>query len=105
MVNATATQARPSADAVPADERHRPRPSCDVAGGSDLVSDDAPDRAAPSRRSNRPRPSVQDRLGRAIALLRLPEPLVDPTRPERVIPHESAAAAGVWMRRRDDPNP
>ena len=41
----------------------------------------------------------------ALRSVRLPEPFTDHTRPDVPPAHDSAAARGVWMRRRGDPNP
>lgn len=65
-------------------------------------------RAAGTRRRRRPprrRSQGSVRLGNLVELLRLPPPLVDRSQPPTQTRPDTAAAIGVWMRRRDDPNP
>ena len=57
------------------------------------------------RRRDRRRSQGSVWLGHLVELLRLPPPLVDRSQPPTQTRPDTAAAIGVWMRRRDDPNP
>lgn len=96
------------------------RPPADATGGATLVprsarpdgASDRPEVAATKaagtgrqHRPHRPRSRTSVWLGHLLDLLRLPPPLVDPTQPPPNTRPDTAAAIGVWMRHRDDPNP
>ena len=97
----TATPTRPATDATSG--RCSARPEGVFARPEALSA-----RAAGARRqhrSRRPRRRVSKWLSSLVDLLRLPPPLVDRSRPPAQTELDTAAAIGVWMRRRDDPNP
>lgn len=101
----TATPTRPPAEATgDATRSRRPgRPDGVFARPEALAARAMPANAPhrPSRRRSR-RPVW---LGHLLDLLRLPPPLVDRSQPPTQTRPDTAAAIGVWMRHRDDPNP
>lgn len=101
----TATPTRPPADATheATSTRRSQRPHGVFARPDDL--------AARATGTSRPRRQHRRRLRRSVWLshlldwLRLPPPLVDRSQPPAQTRPDTAAAIGVWMRHRDDPNP
>lgn len=101
----TATRTRPPADAADgATIPRRPaRPDDVFARPEVLAARAAATRPQPRPPRRRSRASVW--LGHLLDLLRLPPPLVNRSQPPVQTRPDTAAAIGVWMRRRDDPNP
>ena len=97
------------------EERATPEPTLDVTRVIESLIIDAKASSMTASRSVGPSAAPPRRRGRhhrfcryicaVVEYLRLPEPLIERSRPNAPTTHDSAAALGVWMRRRDDPNP
>ena len=100
----TATQTRPSTTAgdpagASTHERRSSRPD-GVFATPQVLAALSTGRARPRRA-----PRLRSRVARVLHALRLPPPMVEVGQTPTPRRHESAAAIGVRMRRRDDPNP
>lgn len=101
----TATPTRPPAEATAdATRSRRPARPDGVFARPEALAARATRTSRP-RRPHRRRSRTSVWLGHLLDLLRLPPPLVDRSQPPTQIRPDTAAAIGVWMRRRDDPNP
>ena len=100
----TTTRTRPSEDTAVDTQigRRRARPDGVFARPEVLAA-----KAAPTGARARPTPRPLESTWRRYlaGLLRLPPALIDWSQPEQQTRPDTAAAIGVGMRRRDDPNP